>query len=163
MKLAVWKLIVAAAVFVVWLGYLLYLVLNTPKPFEVLSRPQFLVSDLDVVAQIDDPAQSIRVKRVLFAAKDDGKALEGREIAVANIADCRHLRSDGKKLVEKPDFTGPGEYLMPLRSRGERYEVVPTPPSPGFPFNGPPQPGPPRLYPANRMTLGQYGQIAKPH
>ena len=46
------------------------------------------------------------------------------------------------------------------------YEVVPTPPSPGYPPRTPPlhnsNVGPPRIYPATPQMLAEYWEIAKP-
>ena len=65
-----------------------------------------------------------------------------------------------------PDWTGPGDYLIPLRrdnSGGKpRYDVQATPPSPGFPTASTQNPGPPRIYPATPQVLAQYHEIQKP-
>jgi hypothetical protein len=55
---------------------------------------------------------------------------------------------------------------MPLRSRdgGLTWEVVPLPPSPGFPPRErefPPDWHFPRIYPADGNTLAQFEQIGK--
>ena len=49
MKFAAVRLAVAAVLFVGWIGYLGFLVRTTRHPI-VLSRPQFLVSQKDVIA-----------------------------------------------------------------------------------------------------------------
>src|SRR5438128_1430645 len=54
---AVLRLIAVALVFAAWIGYLVYLVATRPVTADgaplVLSRPQILVSELDVIAEVD--------------------------------------------------------------------------------------------------------------
>lgn len=176
MKPAMGRLLVTAALFVVWLGYLGYLVLCRPHTpgglrgaFEgrplTLSRPQVLVSAVDVIAQInDETGEDVTVKEVLYPKKAPLQA--GDKIKVTNLGQCRALRDPMEKDRETPlDYTGPGEYLLPLQSDPRKddktFEVAPTPPSPGYPpLRG--GVGPPRLYPATREMLEEYKRIAKP-
>ena len=53
MKRRPWLLAVAAGLFAAWIGYLFYLALTAGHPPVVLSRPQFLVADLWVIAEVD--------------------------------------------------------------------------------------------------------------
>ena len=67
----------------------------------------------------------------------------GQKLHVLNLALCKRLPREPQKGEPQenvsPDFTGPGLYLLPLRQvEGDKYEVVPTPPSPGYPPNYPP-------------------------
>jgi len=177
MKLAAERLIVAAALFLGWLGYLSYLVICRPHTpagllgaFEgrpiTLSRPQFLVSTLDVVAEVSGAkGEKVLVKEVLFP-KANAPVREGEEIHVENIDRCRALSDPlAKEPDPPPDYSGPGLYLLPLQpldaNDPHRYEVVPTPPSPGFPTSQGANPGP-RLYPATPEMLAEYREIAKP-
>jgi hypothetical protein len=170
MKPAVVRLLVAALLFAGWLGYLIYLVATTPRtpagtPL-VLSRPQILVSDLDVVGEVQGPDQPVKVVTVLYPESEKG--LEGKEIKVTNLDQCKPLpRPEQKAADVPPDFQGPGLYLLPLRKAGDGpdYAVTPTPASPGYPPHGG-RVGPPRIYPllnerTKEQALSQYRQILK--
>jgi hypothetical protein len=178
MKPPVARLLVVAALFVAWLGYLGYLVLCRPHTpdglrgaFEgrplTLARPQFLVSAVDVIAQVnDDKGEDVTIKEVLYP-REKAPVQAGDKIKVTNINQCRPLRDPMEKDREPPlDFTGPGEYLLALqadpRQEDKTFEVVPTPPSPGFPPPHSDRVRPPRLYPATPEMLAEYQQINKP-
>lgn len=178
MKLAAERLILTAVLFLGWLGYLTYLVVCRPHTpsgllgaFEgrplTLSRPQFLVSTLDVVAEVSGAkGAKVIVKEVLFP-KSNAPVKPGEEIHVENIDRCRPLPDPlAKDANPAPDYSGPGEYLLALQpldaNDAHRYEVVPTPPSPGFPTSQGVNLGLPRLYPATKEMLAEYRQIAKP-
>jgi hypothetical protein len=182
MKPAVGRVILTAALFVGWLGYLGYLVVCRPYTPEglrgafegrplALSRPQFLVSMLDVKARVENiDGDKVVVEEVLFPSENP-PVKAGETIRVENIDKCRPLPAPLEKDQEPPaDWTGPGQYLLPLQiveRNGQRhFEVVPTPPSPGYPprtlplHNG--SVGPPRIYPATPQMLAEYKEIAKP-
>ncbi len=59
MRPAVSRFVFFAVLYIIWIGYLAYLVIGLPTSTNglspILSRPQILVSDLDVVGTIDDP------------------------------------------------------------------------------------------------------------
>src|SRR5207247_443870 len=117
----------------------------------------------------------------------------GDRIVVTNLKDCARLvrkkdleqrvaeeeaqraRLSGKegrpKLYDrKPDFTGPGPYLLPLRRTApDVYEVTPLPPEPGFPAlineygdQSSAGIGLPRLYPDSPEVRAGYRQVPKP-
>jgi hypothetical protein len=166
MKLAAWRFFVVAALFVCWLGYLGYLVATRPqydgRPV-VLSRPQILVSEVDVVARVDadDPTKPVKIEQVLYQAGEQ-TLHAGDEIFVDNLSQCRPLRREGSP-APPPDWQGPGAYLLPLNpSDNKHYRVTPTPPSPGYPPGHDMTPGPPRIYPATPQVLAQYRAIGKP-
>lgn len=116
-------LAVAAALFAAWIGYLAYLALTARHPV-VLSRPQFLVADLWVIADVDDPDRPVKVTEVVYPeAKAD--ALKGMTVEVKNLAQC------------KGDWTKPGAYVLPLVWEGNAYRVPAVPRSPGY---NPPEP-----------------------
>jgi hypothetical protein len=157
MKAAYGRLVVCLALFVGWLGYLGYLVAERPEGgMLVLSRPQFLVSDLDVVATVKKGSDSVTVKEVLYPNdRSTRERLEGKEIQVTNLEDCRPPVA---RLAVAHDVRGDGEYLLPLQDpgpEGKQYRVAITPPSPGF------RHGTPRIYPATSEVIGQYRQIPK--
>jgi hypothetical protein len=138
------RLLLCLALFLGWLGYLGYLVAERPAGYVVLSRPQILVSDLDVVATVHAGSDTATVDDVLFPAGDAARRLKGKQIRVSNLDDCR---PPGDPTKHKPDFQGGGPYLLPLQdpgADGKDYRVAVTPPSPGFRF------GTPRIYPATR-------------
>lgn len=163
MRPAAWRLALAALVFAGWIAYLAYLAWTLPRAAGdlplVLSRPQILVSDFDVVATVSskEPGK-VTIKQVLYPKSEEGKV--GQEITVVNIAQCQApKRNVEAEQPPGPDWTGPGDYLLPLREAedGKSYEVVPIPTSPGYQT-----PGPPRIYPATPQALAQYRQIPKP-
>jgi hypothetical protein len=179
MKPTVGRLLVTIVLFAGWLGYLGYLVLCRPHEpgglagaFEgrplTLSRPQFLVSAVDVVARVPDKGgDEVVVEEVLYP-REKAPVKAGDKIKVTNISRCRPLRDPMMKDRETPDdWTGPGTYLLPLQSdprqSKDTFEVTPTPPSPGYPPGHGGAAGPPRIYPATPEMLVEYKQqIAKP-
>jgi hypothetical protein len=149
------RFVLALVLFLAWLGYLGYLVAERPRGAAVLSRPQFLVSELDVVADVKAGSDVVRVVKVLSADAEAANKLEGTEITVTNLGQCGPP-ADLKG--EHPDLKGDGEYLLALHEvnpEKKEYAVVPTPPSPGFPR------GTPRVYPYTKEVAAQYKQVPK--
>jgi hypothetical protein len=149
------RFVLALALFLAWLGYLGYLVAQRPRGAVVLSRPQFLVSELDVVANVKAGSDVVEVVEVLSADTEAAKKLKGSEITVTNLAKCGP--PDDLK-GERPDLKGDGEYLLALHEVNpdkKEYAVVPTPPSPGF------KRGTPRVYPYTKEVAAQYKQVPK--
>ena len=177
MRPAVGRLVVTIVLFAGWLGYLGYLVVcrpHTPSGLVgafngrslALSRPQLLVSTLDVIARVeDDKGENVVVEEVLYP-KENAPVKVGDKIRVANIDKCRPSSDPITKEQGPLDFTGPDRYLLPLQSTAKnddkQFEVTPTPPSPGYPPQRAGGVGPPRLYPATREMLAEYARIAKP-
>ena len=122
------RLVVSAALFVGWIAFLAYLVAVTRDPV-IVSRPQILVSNLCVLAKIDEhaggPAPDVRVTKVLWT-EDDDKSLEGRPLTLGDLAD----------LGQAQGWAGAGEYLLPLVKRKldkqTVYALTPIPAMPGF-------------------------------
>ena len=122
------RLVVSAALFVGWIGFLAVLVAVTRDPV-ILSRPQILVSNLCVLAKIDErggqAAPSVLVTKVPWSADDD-KSLETQTLTLSDLADLE--RAQG--------WAGAGEYLLPLTKRqlgnNAVYELTPIPAMPGF-------------------------------
>jgi hypothetical protein len=151
MNFARMRFVLALGLFAVWLGWLLYMAVSTSKPI-VLSEPQFLVSSLDVVAEV--PAISkggadVVVQEVSWPT-DEGAKLKGQKLHVTNLDQCRE------------DWKGPGPYILALAPDGkEAYRVAPLPRSPGF--GGPTTtPGRPRIYPVTASTQAQLKAMRKP-
>jgi hypothetical protein len=135
------------------MAYLGYLVLTRPQsPNElpiVLSRPQFLVSNLDIVGVVEDVEKGkVKVKQVLYAGTDVTPPKEDTEIEVMNLEDV------------KPELKkGLGDCLLALQvmkkqDDTEVYRVSPVPPSPGFSRGGPPH-----VYPMIGETRAEYESI----
>jgi hypothetical protein len=95
-------LAVAAGLFAAWIGYLAFLALTASHP-TVLSRPQFLVADLWVIAEVDGPEGPVTVREVVYAAPPVRATApkEGVPIEVKDLAEC------------KKDWTGRGRYILP--------------------------------------------------
>jgi hypothetical protein len=135
MKSAVFRLVLAALLFFGWIGWLAYLT-TTLSHSVVLSRPQLLVSDLAVIAQVDSdgsddsrPGATVDVREVAWSRDGKDKDLEGKSISVPNLPEIS--REDG--------WEGPGRYLIPLVKKqagadgATQYSVPGIPSSPGFP------------------------------
>ncbi len=158
MKPAAWRLVVTAALFLAWVGYLAYLALMTRNPV-VLSRPQFLVAELHVLATRDGGDDFV-VNDVLWPP-DKKEEWQGKKIVVENLKDCETWSAKGWQTAPPPEGQ---KVLMPLRQAGSDFDVSPIPTSPGYP---PPDAqrsgaGPPRIYPADSAVLSQYNSIPKP-
>jgi hypothetical protein len=153
MKPAAARLMVCVILFAAWMGWLAYLAATAAQPI-VLSRPQFLVSTLDVIAEVDqiEPGSEITVREVHWPDADRAK-LQDKRIKVVNLADCT-------------GWNGPGLYILPLmRSGKEAYQVAPQPPSPGFSGERGAQRDlekGPRIYPASPEARRQLNAIPKP-
>jgi hypothetical protein len=133
MKIARLRLILASGLFIAWIAWLVYLASTTTRPI-VLSRPQFLASDLTVIADIkadgDHPNPAVKVVEVAWAKSKPSPRLD--DLTVDNLAG----------LSQKNGWQGPNRYILPLRQIGSgdsiQYQLVRVPPSPGFP--PPPRP-----------------------
>lgn len=199
---AVWlRFLLTAALFLGWIGYLAYLVANRPlTPDEqplVLSRAQLLASDIDVIAHVEAPDQPVRIVKVLWL--DEATLLaraperlranwpalkamlaEGRELKVENLGESQARAAGPEAPDPKKDFSGPGEYLIPLSVHldSKSLSVLQVPESPGL--TAPPRSEediqlkrvPPkawlektsrwpiyRIYPATDEALAQYAKI----
>ena len=151
MKPAAWRLVAAAVLFAGWIGYLGYLVAATRNPI-VLSRPQFLVSGLDVIATRKGDDRFL-VDEVLYpAAKNDewrGKTIMVRNLKASQVYSAR----TGDEPVPPDEGR---QYLLPLDAEeGVNVRVVPTPPSPGY------KTGRPRIYPFDAAVVNEYKTIPK--
>lgn len=121
------RLGVAATLFIAWLGWLLYLALGSRQVI-VLSRPQFLVANLWIIADVVEkngrPAAELTVRELVWSEKP--RDLVGAAIVVAD------LPSHGPAL----GWSGPGRYILSLTEVREgkkpSYRVTPLPASPGF-------------------------------
>jgi hypothetical protein len=157
MKRAKLGLILAATAFALWIAYLFYLTLPRwiGTPAIVLSRPQFLVAGLDVIAQVDQKDDvRVTVREVPWPPMEPAQKLAGQTIAVLN-------------LPQVEGWTGPGLYILPLVRVGQdelgqdEFKVPQTPRSPGFAPEPTDKEGRPHIYPLNAETRWQLEQIRK--
>jgi hypothetical protein len=120
------RVTVAAALFLAWLGYLLYLVLASRHTI-VLSRPQLLAADLVVLAEVADddgkPATHVKVLDVFRRPAD--RKLINQELVVRNLPDAA-----------RQGYIGPGKYILPLgpvvQAKHAVADIEQVPPNPGF-------------------------------
>jgi hypothetical protein len=145
-----WRLIVAAGLFIAWIGWLTYLAATATRPL-VLSHPQFLVSELDVIAQINQgqhgPDREVTVEEVHWPAQENER-LKGKKITVTNL----------DSIEERDGWQGPGQYILSLKKTGaDTFAVVSPPMSPGFE----PMKPRPRIYRATTETLRQLDSVTK--
>jgi hypothetical protein len=150
MRPVVARLVVFAVLFVGWLGYLFYLV-QLGKPV-VLSRPQFLVSQYDVIATVEG-ADRVKVKEVLDSPADEAAKLKAQgELKVVNLEGCKVAAPEGEKEAVFSEELKSGTYLLPLRPAADgSYEVVPASTVARF--------GPPRIYPDTPQVRAEYRKI----
>ena len=152
MKGAVIRLAIVSGLFVLWLGYLAFLTVLTPREPVILCRPQFLQADLVVIALVENTGGPADVLEVIHPAKNK-QHLSYAKLRHESRGMCPAAApaEDG----EPKDFTGPGQYILPLREvpgnapavdpKDREYEVAATPPAPGYPATGLLEPGPPQF------------------
>jgi hypothetical protein len=142
----------AALLFFGWITYLAVLAALTTPPI-VLSRPQLMVSSLDIIAQVQgaDGRPNPVVKVVEVHWPREKAELADQELMIADLA----------TLLPEQGWNGPGLYILPLMSRGGQYYLVPPPPSPGFSPHRVPA-GLPHIYPVTPDTRRQLESIQKP-
>jgi hypothetical protein len=138
------RLIIAAALFVGWLGWLTYLAATGTQPI-ILSRPQLLMANAVVRAELtgsdDAPDDHITVQEVLSGSKEQ---LEGATLEIESLSTCG--RAEG--------WTGPGIYLLALSKSGNTYRIAQVPPV-SLGYDPKHDPKPLRIYP--------YGDRLKEH
>lgn len=133
---AAWLLFLS---WVSWLGWTSF----RHGRFPVVSKAQFLATDVAVIAQVDAaghglPSNTVRVQSVIWptGAADE---LTGRELRVGNWSNCA-------------GFVTPGDYVLPLRrERDGQYALAGLPRSPLVD----PSRHPPQIYPAIPVVLSQ--------
>lgn len=148
------RLAIAVCLFLAWLGYLVYLVAVTRDPV-ILSRPQFLVSNLYVLAELtadeEHPDTQAKVREVRWAADEGDKKLLGVALTIQKLDKCG----------EAQGWRGPGVYIVPLsKFRDGSYHLTETPPSPGFSPNSRPEYRY-RIYSATEDSLRQLDQLVE--
>src|SRR5947209_10924312 len=99
------RLTVAACLFAAWQGYLLLLVIVTRHTI-VLSRPQFLVSDLWVLAELtgeEKPDRKAQILDLYWFKNPADRNLKDKTITVSNLPEAG-----------PQGYIGPGKYIRPL-------------------------------------------------
>jgi hypothetical protein len=131
------RLALTVTLFAAWLGYLGFQVVTRPRtafgqPL-VVSRPQVLASEIDVVADVPDLDGQVTVVEVLYPAEKSGLKA-GDKIQVSNVGECAPPPRGADVPPPFLDWSGPGRYVLPLRGRAAdgSYRVARVPPSPGF-------------------------------
>ncbi len=179
MNLRVARLLLAVVLFVGWLGFLGYEVYTRPvlpgsQPFQpdapplVLSRPQILTSDVDIVAELGEPhppegAESSREGgtevKVLEVLGGQGAAV-GETVVIYGLRSCQAPVVRGSP--SRADWSGPGQYILPLKKRAlgakPTFEVAGIPPSPTYPVQ---LWDLKRIYPATTESRAQYRECGK--
>jgi hypothetical protein len=125
------KLFVAITLFAGWTALIAYLAM-TSRDAIVVSRPQILVAPIVLEADVPQGSEDVRTVKVtqiyrgqpLLSVEAGVTRPENLEIRVAGFGEARGWR-------------GPGDYLLVLQRASEGkdagFELVPLPPSPGFP------------------------------
>jgi hypothetical protein len=145
------RLIIAASLFTVWIGFLTYLVVTNVHPSlrdgmvykprkEVVSRSQLLLADVVISAELtyNDEKEEVEPeatgcelvwerKGLEFQLPED-KKLKVRDLpeAVREMGAWHHHNAQPVRRS--------GRYLLPLiRHKDGSYELAPTPATPGYP------------------------------
>jgi hypothetical protein len=144
------RLVLTAALFCAWIGWLAFLALTTTRPV-VLSRPQFLASQLDVVATLTAsegrPDPNVKVQKIGWPVDEATQKLAGQTIKVVNLPE----------LTNEHGWEGPDSYILPLVKEGDEYRVAPIAVSPGLSERK----ARPRIYRATPETLEQLKEIRR--
>ncbi len=152
MRSATIRFVLAFGVFLAWLGYLLHLAVSTAHPV-VMYEPQFLVSSLDVIADIPaiKAGDNEVIVREVHWPEAQRAALVGKNLKITNLDQC------------KDDYHGADQqYILPLIADGkDAYRVAPLPRSPGFAGTAS-RAGRPRIYPVTPETRLKLDQMQKP-
>lgn len=123
------RLLVSFGLFASWIGYLAWLVATTRQPV-VLSRSQFLVADLFVVAELKScngwPCSKAVVQEVVWPAQ--AQDLVGLTLPLEGLGD--HGPKQG--------WAGEGIYILALsrlmldQKKNQVFQITPLPATPGY-------------------------------
>jgi hypothetical protein len=115
-----WRLVLASAAFLAWIGYLGYAAFSRSRA-PVVSHIQSAAAEAAVVAELtelpDGPTPKVPSPKATVAEKLWGDAPDGT-IEVVNFATVK-------------GFAGPGKYLLYLARAHDGWAVVPAQRSPG--------------------------------
>jgi hypothetical protein len=135
------RLVLAAALFVAWLGWLAVAV-RQKGTVQLVSRAQLTAATHLVVAEVRSapdgrPDPKVTVRQVLRGPANDAPA---GDVEVANLP-----KAATPLPVNDTRTPAAGEYLLPLVKIGSGWRVAGLPPSPGY--AGDPDPARPLIYP----------------
>jgi hypothetical protein len=114
------RLIVSACLFLAWIGFLFFLVVDSRTI--VLSKPQFLIAQLYVIVQVrDDRGKAdpdVTVEEVPWSADHADQQLAGQVLHVPDLTAC----------AKEHGYEGAGKYLLPLvKSTTAPFLIAPVP------------------------------------
>ncbi len=116
------RAVVAAILFVAWLGFLLYLVIDSRRI--VLSTPQFLAAQAYLLVNITSgsrgdayPHHTVSVDSVLWASTMGDADVPKGEIRILQLADCTAAHG----------YRGEGKYLVPVIKSVDGWHLAPIP------------------------------------
>src|SRR5437762_3330320 len=102
------RFVLAGCLFAAWIGWLSWMA-SKKNEQTVLSRPQLLISEMDVVAEVPALDQPVVIETVLRNTIKDSAVKPGDSIKVDNLADCKRLMREGEEARDVPlDWTGSG-------------------------------------------------------
>jgi hypothetical protein len=100
------RLVVSAILFLGWLGFLLYVVVDSRTI--ILSKPQFLIAQLYVVVEVRETAgkadPEVVVDKVLWTSDPLDQHLTHQKLQLPDISAC----------AKEHGYQGPDKYLVPL-------------------------------------------------
>lgn len=117
------RVVVSACLFLGWIGFLLFLVIDSPKIH--LAKPQFLIAPLYVVADIREEKgkadPDVVIDEVVWSAEPEDRERAAKSLRIPNLAACG----------DKQGFRGAGKYLLPLvkqkTAEAAEFQVAPLP------------------------------------
>jgi hypothetical protein len=144
------RLALAATIlaFVLWIGFLTFLAATSSHPV-VLSRPQFLVSNLIVLAHVsgtDHPEPTVEVLQVVWPREPEAGVKASAKLTIEDLKLAR-------------GWEGAGEYLLALTRQAGATKVTAVPASPGFPASAAQQADRLRIYRDTPNTRQQLAEI----
>jgi hypothetical protein len=162
MKSAALRFWLLAAMFAAWIGLLLYLALTTRNPV-IVSRPQVLASNLDVVATVTNASKGTAVVTEVLWPEDQKGKWETKTITVTNLPACERSASDADRdkdgRTERERWTGAGEYILLLQPDGPNaFKIAAPHRSPGFD----PYRYLPHIYRDTQQARDQLAEIRQP-
>lgn len=140
------RFVAASLALLGWLGYLAFLAMTESRP-TVLSRPQLLVADLVVAAEVTERTTTQVDVREVVRQPLAGSALNAGHLKVTNLSECS-------------GWEQPGLYLVPLLRSATpdgnvTFAVPPIPRSPGFSGERP------RIYHWTVEVREQFNQVER--
>ena len=104
------RLAVSAVLFFGWIGFLLFLVIQSPAV--LVSKPQILAANLIVVGEIREdhgnPQPQVKVAEVIWSGDPQDRELAGQIVNLLELP--RYMKQQG--------YAGPGSYILPLLKTG---------------------------------------------